>query len=178
MVALIVGYYFYVSNRSNAASGEEVTTGISEAQKLLSRSMATDYPPTPKEVVKYYADITVALYNSEYTEEEFVGLADRMRDIFDDELKAANPREYYIQNLKNEIASYKEKGSTISSYATSSSTDVDYGRVDGYDFAKLRATFTIKNGSQVGLTKEIFLLRKDEDGHYKIYGWKLADDEE
>ena len=71
MVALIAGYYFYVSNRSNAASGEEVTTGISEAQKLLARSMATDYPPTPKEVVKYYADITVALYNSEYTDEEF-----------------------------------------------------------------------------------------------------------
>ena len=178
VIGLIVGYYLYLSNKPNNASGEEVTTGITQAQKLLARSMATDYPPTPKEVVKYYADLTVAFYTSDYTDEEFEKLADRLRDLFDAELLAANPREYYIQSLKNEIDKYKSQGSAISSYATSASTDVDYGRVNGYDCAKLRATFTLKNGANVALIKEIFILRKDEDGHYKIYGWKLADDEQ
>lgn len=178
IVGLIGGYYFYISNRSTVVDVEETTTEISAAKKLLLRSMSIDYPPSPKEVVKYYADITVALYTSEYSEDEFKLLALRLRDLYDEDLLAANEEQAYLSALKNEVQGYKDQGIAISSYATSSSTDVFYFNEGGYNCSRLYATFTMKQGTSVELVREIFVLRKDTEGHWKIMGWALAKDEE
>ena len=60
LVVLIVGYYYYLSNRDKQPEEEVV---ITEAQDLLLRDLDRNYPPTPKEVVKYYFEITKCLYN-------------------------------------------------------------------------------------------------------------------
>ena len=66
----------------------------------------------------------------------------------------------------------------ISSFATGASTDVEYYSVDGYSFAKLPCTFTMRKGTLLEVTDEIFLLRKDADGRWKIYGWTVAGEEQ
>ena len=174
MIALVVGFYFYISNKRTIDDVDESTTKPSAVQKLINRNLDEDCPPTPKEVCKFYADITTAFYTKEYTDEEFEQMAMKMRDLFDDELKAANPKEYYVSSLKQEITDFKGKGYMISSYATSAATDVDFFKDDGFEFARLNITFTVRAGSNIGLSKEIFLLRRDEAGHYKIYGWKVV----
>ena len=72
----------------------------------------------------------------------------------------------------------REQEIVISSYAAGASTDVEYYSMDGYSFAKIPCTFTMRKGTFLEVTDEIFLLRKDADGHWKIYGWTLDEEEE
>ena len=69
---------------------------------------------------------------------------------------------------------FQEAGSSISSYSTSSSTDVYYFAEDGFDFARLYCTYNIRMGTAKQPIEEIFLLRMDLEGHWKIYGWDAA----
>ena len=54
LVLAVVGYYAYISNR-NRESGKEPEMTL--VQATLSRDLSKDYPPTPKEVIKYYNQI-------------------------------------------------------------------------------------------------------------------------
>ena len=63
----------------------------------------------------------------------------------------------------------------ISSYTTSSSTDVETFTKDNYEWARLYCMFNIRKGTDMLATTERFLMRKDEAGHWKIYGWELAE---
>ena len=65
----------------------------------------------------------------------------------------------------------------MTSYSVASATDVDYFDADGRNWARLSCTYTIRSGKEAGLTKEVFLLRKDDKGHWKIYGWKAVDEQ-
>lgn len=178
MVVLILGYYYYISNiRKKPSSGDDAVN-ISAAAELTMRNLENNYPPTPKEVVKFYSDINVMLYSGEYTDEEFVGLAEQMRYLFDDELAANTPYEQYMTNLKTEIAAYREKGLRVTSYATLSATDVFYFSENGFKWARTNVAYTLRQGKDIGLSKETFVLRKDPEGHWKIYGWAVTDDED
>ena len=178
LIGLVVGFYFYVSNRKTVDDVEEAVT-LSKVEQLLLKEIKNDYPPTPKEVVKYYADLQVVLYSESYTDEQFAKLSERMRELFDDELLENNPEPLFSQNLLADINAYKSNGMSITSYATAASTDVDFFKKDGFEFARLRVSFSVKTGKNLSLVKENFLLRRDGDGHYKIYGWvKAPKDEE
>lgn len=177
MFALIIGYYYYLSNRKETPTEDNVK--ISKVTELLMMNISKDYPPTPKEVVKLYADITVAFYTEDYTDEEFVALANKIQELYDDELIANKPYDQYINDLRAEVNAMREAGGKISSYATSSSTDVEYFNHNGYKCARLNVAFTARNSAkEAQIVKETFILRKDADGHYKIYGWALAKDDE
>jgi len=173
MIALVLGYYYYLSNRKTVDDVDEVQTEVTVVQQLINKNYERNYPPTPKEVLKAYADITVAFYTESYSDEEFNLLALKIRELYDEELKDANPMDSYLSALKNEITSYRNEGISFSSYSTSASTDVDYFNEDGYDFARIDAAFTAKQGTSAGLVKEVFLMRKDDEGHWKIYGWTM-----
>ena len=125
LVALVLGYYFYLSNR-NASSESEKTDveTMTESERVLSRDLQTNYPPTPREVVKYFSEITECFYNEEHTDEELQALGLRMREIYDDELVNNQKEEIYLDLLKSDVEDFKENGRTISSFAPSSSLDV------------------------------------------------------
>lgn len=80
----------------------------------------------------------------------------------------------YFQDLKDEIATFHTNKWTISTYWTSSSTDVERFTEAGYEFARLYCTFTIRQNGGSGSSNEVFLLRRDENEHWKIYGWQLV----
>ena len=65
---MLVGFYYYLAHKSSAGSEEE--TKVTKSQQVLMRNLESNYPPSPKEVVKYYCDITQCFYNEEHTEEE------------------------------------------------------------------------------------------------------------
>ena len=66
-------------------------------------------------------------------------------------------------------------GMTVSSYGLPSSTDVEYFSEDGYEWARIYCNFNIRQETKMLNTIEQFLLRKDENGRWKIYGWQLID---
>lgn len=181
LAVIVVGYYAYLSNRSDKktlAEGEYASVEVmTPVQEVLSRDLETNYPTTPREVVKYFSDISQCFYNEEYTEDELYDLAMKIRGIYDDELLQNQTEEEYLIELKEDIDEFKELGRTIASYTPSSTIDVETFTQNGYEWARLYCIYSIKQ--EVLFESNIqFLLRKDENEHYKIYGWQLADDKD
>lgn len=170
LLLLVVGYYYYLSNYRTEETEEQVT--ISEAQDLLLRDLERNYPPTPKEVLKYFFDITKCLYNEKLSEEDVQALALKIKELYDEELIANNPQEEYLTELKSEISSFQTSNSLILNYSTSSSVDVDYFEEDGYSFARIYGTYYLQVQKSLKSLEEVFLLKKDVEGHWKIYGWQ------
>ncbi len=178
LACLVVGYYFYLSNGSNKADPEPVDAEImTMSQKVLSRNLESNYPPSPREVVKYFSEITQCFYNEEHTDEELKDLALKMRGIYDDELVANQTEEEYLDLLNKDVNEYKSNGRSISGYSPSSSMDVEYFSEDGYEWARLYCIYDVKQNSLIYKTTLCFILRKDENSHYKIYGWEKQDSE-
>lgn len=175
LLCLVLGYYYYLSNK-NSGVKEEAEVTVTAVQEALMRNLDNNYPPSPREVLKYYGELAQCLHNEEYSEEEFLQLAKQVQLLYDDELIANQTQEQYIAGLTWDVNSMKEKEVVISSYSISSSTDVEYFEADGYSWAKLYLTLTLRQGTGLEISEEVFLLRKDEAGHWKIYGWKLAED--
>lgn len=174
LIALVVGYYFYLSNRKPKEAAEDTETTVSAVQKLLLKNIDDDYPPTPREVLKLYSDITVCFYSEDYTDEELTQLALQIEKLYDEELIANNTPDQYQKNLRWDIKTMKDKNLRVTSYSVASATDVDYFNAGGRSWARLSCTYTIRSGKEAGLAREIFLLRKDDMGHWKIYGWKAV----
>ena len=177
LAAVILAYYYYLGHRTRRQEVEEAAVAT-VVQSVLMRDLEHNYPPTPKEVVKYYAEITECFYNETYSDEELVQLANKIQMLYDAELVANKTQEQYMEDLRNDIVEMKGKQLLIASYEVSASTDVEEFTQDGYSCARLYCTFYLRqpgNGSRVP-SLERFILRKDEDGHWKIFGWELVED--
>lgn len=171
LVCLVGGYYYYLSNKKqDKAQEENVETSVT--QEVLMRNLDKNYPPTPREVVKAFGEIAQCLLGETYTEEEFQKLALQARKLYDDELIANKTQEQYLEDLRWDINVFKEDGIVISSYTPASSVDVEEFTKDEYKCARLTCSFTLRKGTQLEANEEIFVLRKDADGHWKIYGWQ------
>lgn len=169
---LLVGIFYRFSNKKVISSEEEPVPKASAVDIVLDRNMTANYPQTPKEVVKYFSEITQCYYNETFeSDEELETLADRMLELYDDELVSYKTHEDYIFDLRSDIKFYNENGYKISSYAPSASTDVFYFNEDGFEWARLYCVYTIKSGKYYKTLNEVFVLRKDENNHWKIYGW-------
>lgn len=173
LAALIGGYYFYLSNKEKA----QKETVVSTVQDILLRNLETNYPPTPKEVVKYFSDISKCVYNESYTDEELQKLADKLLALYDDELVENNPREQYVKDLAKDVEDMRKNGYSIVTYTPSASTDVQYDTIDGRECAKLYCTYSIKTGANYVSSRQVFMLRRETaTGHWKILGFEIADD--
>lgn len=165
---------YYLMNVKAEKSKPEDYVKLTKVQEVLSRDLKTNYPQTPKEVIKYYSEITQCFYNETYTEEELYDLAMKAMELYDHDLAANKTEEEYLKDLKSEIQVFKDNGYSISSYSTSSSTDVYYFEDDGFEFARLYCTYNMRIGTVMQPVEEIFLLRMDLEGHWKIFGWDVA----
>ncbi|MCR5673169.1 MAG: hypothetical protein K6F87_05585 [Lachnospiraceae bacterium] len=174
LAVAVTGLFFYVSNRSKVIE-EGKQQHMTAVQEILSRNLETNYPPTPKEVLKFYSEITRCFYGEEYTEEELEKLAKLSRKLFDDELAANQTDEQYLSALKFDIDSWKKDKKVISSYSVSSSTDVQEYSYGGFEWAQLYCIYSIRMGTNVAPVQEHFIMRKDARGHWKILGWELVE---
>ena len=160
----------------NTPDKEAESVKITEATKQLAKNYDTAYPSTPRTVVSEYAEITKCLYASDTTEEQIKELALQMRQLFDDELVANQSFDDFYDALRSEIAIYRDKNKVISSYSVSSSTDVKYDTNEYGSMATLYLSMNVRENGVINTIKEQFILRQDQDGHWKILGWVLAND--
>lgn len=172
-IALIVGYYYYLSHKDK--KNVENSTEVSAVTEVLLEDLDQDYPPTPRETVKFYNRILSCLYNEEYDEEQFEKLAEQARKLMDDELLNNNPKDVYLSTLKTDVEGYKERGQTIADTTVSSSSEIEYKTVDGKECAFVTASYFIKEGNSYTRTYEEYILRKDEDEKWKILGYHLVE---
>ncbi len=171
LLAMLAGYYFYLSNKAEKDGEETATT---KTQEVLLRDLSRNYPASPKEVLRYYSEVLQCMYNEEYSEKELEQLAERAMEICDEDLVSFQSEEY-VKRLQEDVQAYKSQGVQISSYKTSNSTDVEYFSKDGRECASLFCTYTLRMGTNLQTIEEVFILRKDEEGHWKIFGWDEAE---
>lgn len=171
LAALVIGYYYYISNKGEEAVEEDVASTF--VQTVLMRDLEKDYPPSPKEVVKYFSEISQCFYNEKYTDDELIALAGKIQGIYDDELIANKTQEQYIEDLKNDIAEMKANDQSISSYQVSASTDVEFFTENSDSCARLYCTYNIRQKTSILQNRVVFILRQDENKHWKILGWDL-----
>ncbi len=175
-VVVVLGVYIYLNNKPQEPIEDEVV--ISNVDNVVLRNLEINYPPTPKELLKYYSEITTCFYQENLSEEDLVRLAQTARSLYDAELCADVTEEEYIQSLREDILEFNSLGIVVSGYTVSSSTDVEEFDMDGRKCARLYVTYRLRQGTEYIYTNEVFIMRKDEEGHWKILGWELLEEEE
>lgn len=165
-IAAVLGGYLYLTLHRRASVEDAVE--LTEVQEIITKNLDQKYPATPREVVKLYNRIITCYYDEEYTQDELYDLGDQARKLFDAELLDNNPRDQYFEDLKNEIKDYKERSRTIVSSSVSKSNDVKYETVDGDECAYVTASYFIEEKKNYSRTYQMYVLRKDEDGNWKI----------
>ena len=177
LILLVVGYYYYLSNR-NYNERKETEVVLTPAQSLLLLNFDINYPPTPKEVVKQYMEFSKVLHNEDLTDEEVNDVGIKLLEILDDDLANNKSKEDYLLDLKSELKTFKNNNYSIVNMYTSQSTDVEYFTVEDKECASLYGTFNIRTASGTQVLTDIFILRKDANGHWKIYGWQPIQNEQ
>lgn len=172
VLVAVLGVYAYLQGRARSESKDSTLT---EVEKVLFRDMSTDYPATVKEVIKYYVEIQRCFYKDSTTVEELEQLGMRARELYDADLLAINSEEYNLLNLMADVKEFKDKKRTITNVAVASSVNVDTFEEDGYEFARIGCNYYIREGNNSNIVRIIYLLRRDENRRWKIYGWDNAE---
>lgn len=150
----------------------------SEVQKLLDKNLDDSYPATEREVMKVYSRIMKAMYSGECSEETIEKLFVQMRKLYDEELLAENPYDKHYKELKSELETYDKEKKKIVNYAVADGENVEKGEYKGHEQALVDVTLSVKeDGDWQHVTQE-FVLRKDDDGRWKILGWYQVETQE
>lgn len=175
IVLCVVLYYRYANKEQSTTGTDSDTEKLSEVEKILTKNLDEYYPATPLEVVKFFTRIQKCYYNEDNTDEVVKELGEQARKLMDEELIKNNPEDEYYEELKEEIAAYKNSRKKISNIIFDKTTDVIYSTVDGVKTASLNCTYYIRTGERVTTTSEVYILRKDDNNRWKIHGWKLKE---
>jgi len=170
----IVAIYFKLKT-STKPIVEESITNKTELETLLEKDIVGNYPSSPREVVKLYTRIMKLFYNENLEDEQVNQLATQIRNLYDKELLANNPYDDYLLELKVEITEYKSAKRNVMNEVIEDSNSVKYWNQEDREYASLTAAYTLKEKDSYTKLFEDFILRKDEDGNWKILGWKLSD---
>lgn len=174
IVSLIVGYYFYLTNRDINNTND--SSDVSEVPKLISRNLDGEYyPEFPRDVVVFYSRIVKAYYFSSLTDKEIEGLGQQARKLFDEELLEKNPEDEFFENLKKDIGEYNKLERKIYSYEVEKANEVETFTFKGDDYARVMAAYLVREKGSVVTVYEDYTLRKDKDGKWKILYWELAE---
>ena len=173
MVITVFALYYYLVNKVERSDPEVETSAVED---VLLKNLETDYPATVREVIKYYTEIMSCYYGENPTDEEMKKLADKAMELYDAELVDYQSEEMYIEDLKAEIAAFAASDTVLSHVALSSSTAVDYYTYNGRECAQIRCIYTMRQKTGLMTIKEVYVLRKDDSGRWKILGWTPAED--
>lgn len=169
-IALIVGYYSYLSNKEPKT--EEKTITNEEVGKLISRNLeGIYYPEFPRNVVEFYSRIVQAYYYTKLTDDEIEALGSQARKLFDEELLEKNPEEEFYENLKLDIAEYNRLERKVYSYTIEDASEIENFSLDGKQYAVVSVRYLVREKGSVANIYEDYTLRKDEDGKWKILFW-------
>ena len=177
LVILGLGYYHYLANKDADKDATDIAADTSEVSVLISKDIMANYPESPKDVVDLYARITKAYYDKELTDEQIEGLGRQARLMFDDELRNTQTDADFFEKLKEDISNYRSTKTRISSYVIQSATKTKYPTFKDRQYASIVLVYYIRQGDKLIDSHTKFTLRKDNDGHWKILFWELAESE-
>ncbi len=173
----IFGIYHYVKGVADKRAKEkaERESEPTEIQNIVAVNLELSYPETARAVVKFYCRILKALHNDDPTETEISQLQFQLRKIYDQELLDNNSVANQLNALKLEIMEYDDLNRTIDDYIVDASGNAETWTSEDKSYYRIIANISIKENGTFGTLYEEFILRKDEDGRWKILGWRRVD---
>ncbi len=172
LVLAVYGFNVLLKGSTNKDDGKR-----SETQKLLDKNLDDSYPATEREVVKVYCRIMKEMYSGECSEDQIQGLFGQMRKLYDEELISQNSYDNQFKELQEELKSYKKSKKKVVNYSIADSDKVKKGMYEGYEQALVDVTLSLKEKSEWQHVNQEFVMRKDDDGRWKILGWYQIDSE-
>ncbi len=178
LIAIGVGYYAYLMNKNTDTPSD--TIEVDTVTEIINRDLDNNYPNTPYKVIELYNEIMVAYYEGDVTGEQIEDLAAQSRKIFDEELLAQNPEDTFYLATNIAVETFREDDIRITLYVMGTSDDVTYSTINNDSFASLTVKYILRSGnsSSSSFTYQEYLLRKDDSGRWKIFGWRVADIQE
>ena len=177
VVGVMLFYHFTNEDEGKEdESGNRDNTVVTEVDKLLSKDLEKNYPATVREVINLFTRIQQCYYNEKCSSEELVRLSYMATALFDEELKTQNPYDEYFAELQDEVKQYQKEGKTISRVIVDKSSNVMYSDIEGVKYASINCIYYLKTSKTTEKTIETYALRKDEEGRWRILGWKLAEE--
>lgn len=165
---ICAGFFFF------SEGNKENEKNLTEIEKVIVKDLDSNYPKTPREVVKFYNKIVECYYGDEATEKQLNDLVDQMLCIMDEDLLLVNPRDTYYNSVVSDINQYKTEKKQLVSTDVCDSNDVKYvtddkdGDTESDKLAYVNASYFMNEDGKFGYTYQQFVLREDEDGRWKI----------
>lgn len=171
LVIACLAVYVVISNQTKqTTSGDDA----SEVEKLLSYDFEEDYPKTVKETVRLHCRYMKCAYNNEFAEDELSQMNKQVRNLYDQELLDYNEEDAQLDALKQDIQYYVDNKQKIVSYSYGEDSQIEYNTEDQIDYAKIRVTVLLRVDSAPGEAEEEYILRKNDQGQWKILGWQAV----
>lgn len=174
LALLVLCYYFYLSNRPPRRDSTDLAVDNQELAKLTTYNIETNYPQSPREVVKLYARITQAYYKTDLTDEQIEKLGKQARLLFDKMLLRTQSDEEFLAALRKDIEYYDKQGRYISDYEIADISRVEYKTLQGQEYAIVPMKYYIRQGGEFTPVYHSFKLHKDEKGRWKILYWEIT----
>lgn len=173
IVLAVLTVYFVVGNRAKKGPDAEDS---SEVDKLLNYDFTDQYPKTVKETVRLHCRYMKCAYNNEFTEEELKKANQQIRNLYDDELLDYNEESAQLASLKEDIQYYADNKQRIISYSFGEDGQIEYNTENNIDYAKIKVTVLLRKDSSSAKGQEEYILRKNDNGEWKILGWQAVKD--
>ncbi len=177
LIIAIIASLFYLDFSQNKMKMKEASNKVlTEAEKLLARDMNTNYPETPRELAKYYSNITKLLFSG-LEDDEVEALAKRALELYDDEFLNNTPEQMYLKDLYSEIAAWNKAERKITNYLLVNEDKAERWEKDGREYANIYVSYYTMGESKGSQTRN-YMMRKSEEGKWKILGWKYVLEED
>lgn len=177
IAVVIVLFYVALTKKEEEKNSQLTVEAATEVATLMDKDLDKEYPASVREVVKLYLRIITCYYNEDLEEKELVTLIDQQRALFDKEFLDHNKYGDFKKRLENEISSYKSANKTVINYQINSNQSVQYWWNNGKECASIMVVVNL-NGKSLNQVYEKFILRKNDNGKWKILGWQLADEDD
>lgn len=172
LVALVIlGIYMALIVRGGKNQSDEKTSLLTEVQQITTMNLDENYPNSERDVVSLFGRITKALYGETYTDEEFSQMASQLEKLYDPELLAQ--QNGYESSLKDEVQQKKNDYYTVQNYVVADKDEIVYKKIDGKECASLDCLFAMRQNTEMATINYVFILRKSDDGRWKILGWTV-----
>lgn len=175
VVALVIltGYYYITAGKSKPQDTDEVRAINAQAQELLEMDLDRNYPEDPKEVVEIYSKITQSIY-SDVDDKYIKELGAKARMLYDEEFLALNPEDEYYNELLTNISTWRDNNRIITKYIVLGEDYSKYSIIEGIEYQTEYVLFTFQEEAKAS-QYWAFLLRKNEEGQWKIAGWEAVE---
>ena len=177
LIIAIIASLFYLDWSQKSSEKKEANDKVmTEAGKLLARDLETNYPETPRELVKYFSNITKVLFSG-LEDKEVEALAKKALELYDEEFLMNNTESAYLKDLYSEIAAWNKAERRITNFLLINEDQEERWKIEGRDYANVYVSYFTLDDRKGSQTRN-YLMRKSEDGNWKILGWKYIIEEE